>query len=297
MYPEGITGVSLGNQLIYNTSNGLYRTDGTVAGTIKLSSYASYLIAAGNYVYFTQNGESDPSDSTAYNSWWVTDGSLAGTRLLTPSAPEGLGYTWYAESAVVANNSLYYVGSEGRIFQTDGTDLSWIDPVEFPQPQSAAVTSTYPQNIYDLMGISANGLVFSAGYAQYGQQLWVVSMQGAVAFSLRLAAGRHLSSGSHVAFLCRRLLLSSPRLRLHHPRPHRRWSRRTRAHEPGESGRGRLEVERACAVGCHEQRKQDQRQDDCRTLRRDRNKSRRHAGAALEQNTTGLAESESKSSL
>lgn len=179
--PDGITGVSLGDQLIYTTTNGLYRTDGTVAGTFELSPYGSNPIAAGNYVYFTQSSDSyNTNDPTVYTQLWVTDGTLAGTRLLTPSASQGLGYTWYAANTVVANNSLYYVGNDGGIYQTDGTVSSWIDAVESPQPTEAEVQSAYPQNIYGLMGLSSNGLVFSADYAQYGQQLWVVSMQGAL---------------------------------------------------------------------------------------------------------------------
>lgn len=179
--PDGITAVSLGDQLIYATSEGLYRTDGTVAGTFELRPYGSNPIAAGNYVYFTQSSDSyNTNDPTVYTQLWVTDGTQAGTRLLTPSALQGLGYTWYAANTVVANNSLYYVGNDGRIYQTDGTVTSWIDGVESPQPTEAEVQSASPQNIYGLMGLSSNGLVFSADYAQYGQQLWVVSLQGAL---------------------------------------------------------------------------------------------------------------------
>lgn len=169
---SGLTAASLGNELCYSAGDGLYRTDGTVAGTFDLSPYGSDPIAAGDYLYFTQS--SDPyqtDDPTAYTQLWVSDGTVAGSRPVTPSAFESVGYSLYVgENTLVTNNSLYFIGSGGEIYQTDGTVTSWIDSVTSPQPA----------NIYDLMGLSGNGLVFSADYAQYGQQLWVVSMTGAL---------------------------------------------------------------------------------------------------------------------
>ena len=163
--PRGtdINAVALGDDLIFATRTSLYRTDGTVAGTFVMGAYPISLYAVGTRVFFTQSSDSSGThEQTAYTQLWVTDGTLAGTRLVTPSV--GVGWTPInPENVLVANNSLYFVGANSQMFQTDGTVTSWINPLASSDISESG----------GLIGLSANGLIFSNG----GTQLWALSAQ------------------------------------------------------------------------------------------------------------------------
>jgi ELWxxDGT repeat protein len=153
-----ISAVALGDDLIFATQTSTYRTDGTVAGTFAIGS-ASTLTAVGSHVFFTQGSDNfNPDDPGSAAQLWVTDGTLAGTRIAEPSVGVG--------SALVnsENDSLYSVGSDSQVYQTDGTVTAWIDPLASPDVSA----------IGGLIGLSANGVVFCNG-----DQLWALSTQAA----------------------------------------------------------------------------------------------------------------------
>lgn len=157
-----VSAVALGDDLIFTTPTSLYRTDGTIAGTFAIGGDAADLTVAGSNVYFTQNSYYFGTET--YGQLWVTDGTVGGTRLVsalasagsTPISPWG---------TLAANNSLYFVGSNSDFYQTNGTATAWIDPL----------VSSSTSESGDTIGLSANGLVYSAG-----NQLWVLSAQAAV---------------------------------------------------------------------------------------------------------------------
>ena len=67
--------ISLGNLVLMETNQGIYASNGTLAGTIQLSSEPLSLARARvfqNKVYFTDNS----------NSLWVSDGTVLGTSMV-----------------------------------------------------------------------------------------------------------------------------------------------------------------------------------------------------------------------
>lgn len=131
-----------GNDLFFQVGETLYRTDGTAAGTSAVPN---------------RNGNYNPNDPQPAPQLWATDGTGAGTGLVAGSVGT-------SGNTLVANNSLYFVGSNGGFYQTDGTFTAWINPLASPGPAETG----------SLMGLSANGLIFSSG-----TELWALSTQAA----------------------------------------------------------------------------------------------------------------------
>ncbi len=119
-YPAGSSPINLfnANGVLYFTtpSGGVYRSNGTAAGTILLNStYASSFASYKGQVYFLDGG------------LWKTDGTAAGTvRVSTLSHPssDGSGYGGNSK-LIVSNNALYfYTGlnvQANGIWRSDGT--------------------------------------------------------------------------------------------------------------------------------------------------------------------------------
>ncbi len=74
--------VTLGNSVYFVAAGGLWKTDGTQAGTMKVSSVpARFLAVAGGQLFF--------EGSTGSTNWepWVSDGTEAGTRMVADIIP------------------------------------------------------------------------------------------------------------------------------------------------------------------------------------------------------------------
>lgn len=151
-----------GDDLIFLDGQTLYSSNGTAAGTYAIGP-DSILATVGNNEYFEGGSGFDPDNPDPDSELWITDGTPAGTKIVAPSV--GVGWTSImGENVLVANNSLYFVGANGEFYQTDGTATAWINPL---------ISSGVPESGC-LIGLSANGLVFSSG-----TQLWVLSTQAA----------------------------------------------------------------------------------------------------------------------
>jgi ELWxxDGT repeat protein len=110
-----------------STSNyGLWRTDGTVAGTTELASG----LAARGEVRFGLNALFDGADSTGGNGLWITDGTAAGTTALTTGQQFGNGS--FSSPITVAGGFAYftrftrvstYPFATYGVWVTDGTSL------------------------------------------------------------------------------------------------------------------------------------------------------------------------------
>ena len=84
-WPENLT--QLGNEVIFSSARSLYKTDGTVAGTVVLLdglTDVNYLTAAGSYVFFAAD------DNVHGLELWRTDGTVAGTQMVKDIDPRSI---------------------------------------------------------------------------------------------------------------------------------------------------------------------------------------------------------------
>ena len=105
----------------------LWKTDGTLEGTLPVSIIQpdSYLVAAGDKVYFTYY---DNYDENYGNELWVSNGSYAGTKRVKdiwPGYDSGLNYIDKSNTAAIGD-IFYFIandGSNGReLWRTDGSE-------------------------------------------------------------------------------------------------------------------------------------------------------------------------------
>ena len=97
---------------------GLFRSDGTASGTARIDPSVTASFVANLFVYkeklfFTHRVFPQQSDEM-----WVSDGTWAGSQPLLP------GGTYSASSAYSheqANDSLFWIGNNGKLYQSDGT--------------------------------------------------------------------------------------------------------------------------------------------------------------------------------
>ena len=154
--------------VLYNSGYQLWRSDGTAAGTILLSStlYATYsLNVAGNTAFFVGG------DAVNGYELWKSDGSVTGTKIVKDINP-GIGNS-SPKGMFIYKNEVYFEANNGvgaSIWKSDGTEsgtrlLRQIDPW-----YSTSVFST--ERYY--FEVSNNILYFSAiNYANAkGTQLW-----------------------------------------------------------------------------------------------------------------------------
>lgn len=117
-----------------STNRGLYVTDGTSAGTIRLiHATESAVTYAGTYNGFECNGKFIFEAHTSANGveLWVSDGTVAGTQLLkdiNPGAGNGIPLSFGIPSGTykVVNNKLFFHANDGvngeELWVTDGTN-------------------------------------------------------------------------------------------------------------------------------------------------------------------------------
>lgn len=102
--------------LFVGTESGLWKSDGSVAGTTQLTATAAYgLIANGKGVFFIGRA-ADTGDEI-----WLTDGTVAGTRLVSDLTPGSAGsFAPGRLSRAVNSQGLFFANSTGIGF-SDGT--------------------------------------------------------------------------------------------------------------------------------------------------------------------------------
>jgi ELWxxDGT repeat protein len=196
----------LGNKLIFaaydGSSPGIWRSDGTVAGTTLVQSFASgvdCLTTVGDIVFFLWNSQLWRTDGTPAGTsmvsnafaatllqWltacgntlffaandlvhgielWKSDGTSTGTQMvvdLTPG-PDGTAF----EGLVSADSLLYFVAAPTGLWQTDGT----VSGTRLVQP---APTQTAPGFQVDTPTFVASGgeLFFKGNDSAVGYELW-----------------------------------------------------------------------------------------------------------------------------
>jgi ELWxxDGT repeat protein len=154
---------SKGGQLV--TGMGLYRSDGTAAGTqlvrdlapqVGIGSSAPHMVVLNNHGYWSQGG-----------ALWVTDGTPVGT---TQVAPFGDSTSFDPTDPVVYNGALYF-GAAGSMYRSDGTAAG----------TQLFVPSVGPSGRWQEMG---GKLYFGCDIAPAGQELCVTD--GTVAGTSRV---------------------------------------------------------------------------------------------------------------
>ena len=126
---------NVGGTLFFSANDGsngpaLWKTDGTVAGTVLIIPNIVTANAPGMYAVLNNKLYLQVNESSTGSELWVTDGTTAGTHIVKNlSADVGGGVTGSGSSQnmTVYNNKLYFSGRDDthgvEFFVTDGTDV------------------------------------------------------------------------------------------------------------------------------------------------------------------------------
>ncbi len=150
---------------------GLYRSDGTTAGTVLLRAVApafgfnraetGFLTAVGSQLFFTAD------DGVHGVELWKTDGTAAGTALVRDLFP-GAGSS-RPTALTAAGNLLLFTADDGvhgaELWQSDGTAAG----TRLVQDIAPGVPGSVPQNLT----VSGGKLFFSADDGIWGREPWV----------------------------------------------------------------------------------------------------------------------------
>ena len=136
----------LGTSVLFPGSAGLWKTDGTVAGTVKLAnlSNVAQLVAAGSTAFFVA------SDSVNGTELWKTDGTVAGTTLVADLMP---GSDSSGITGLTAIGSKVFFWARGGYFApttlwvSDGTAAGTIE-------LNASIAPAYASPIQSLGGMA-----------------------------------------------------------------------------------------------------------------------------------------------
>src|SRR5262249_7110133 len=146
--PSQLTNVS--GTLFFMTNSGLWRSDGTDAGTVHLGSGGSQLTAVGDTLFFAGGGGSWGSGVEL----WQSDGTVAGTTQVKDINPGG-GWVYYSNgygyggsweyvpnssnpgSLTNVNGTLFFSANGGysgvELWKSDGTEAGTVQVKEINQ--------------------------------------------------------------------------------------------------------------------------------------------------------------------
>lgn len=167
--------IAFKGSLFFTADNGvngveLWKSDGTEIGTVmvkdiysgSLNSNPKHFAVFNNELYF--QASAGYSGSNTGETLWKTDGTTAGTVLVSPTNKPG-----YPERFVVSNNLLFFSASSntaGReLWKTDGTNIGTMLVKDI---FAGATNNGFPQKLVDLNG----QLLFFATNGTLGFELW-----------------------------------------------------------------------------------------------------------------------------
>ncbi len=131
---------------MYSNSQGLWTTNGTPEGTIKLKEMETLnsMVATGTHVYFSVNNGFEI---------WKSDGTVEGTLLVKadPTLPK-------AYNLVNVKDMVYFQSYNAKLWRTDGTEAGTI-----PLPMTGSIYRT--EAVGDL-------LYFTTSYGSHFRELW-----------------------------------------------------------------------------------------------------------------------------
>jgi ELWxxDGT repeat protein len=149
-------GLLAGGRLVTADSNGIVATDGTASGTFQLKSgplgnsdYSFHLASLGSIVVFSIESGPDYNDADGGDQLWRSDGTVAGTVLVTDLPT----YSVYA--GMTASKSF---GSKALFAYNDGTGLNI--PSLWVTDGTATGTFPLPGITNPQFGAATNGRVF-----------------------------------------------------------------------------------------------------------------------------------------
>ncbi|HYC91524.1 MAG TPA: ELWxxDGT repeat protein [Thermoanaerobaculia bacterium] len=152
----------------FAAAGGLWKTDGTDAGTIKVASVSARgLRAAGNRLFFEGF-----TSATGYE-LWVSDGTEGGTRMVTEIAPGTTGAmpaNFFGFMAVLGDRVVFAAndGVRGReLWISDGTAAG----TRLLRDLVPGPAGRWDQDSLDLIAFG-NRVFFTAAEAEHGLELW-----------------------------------------------------------------------------------------------------------------------------
>lgn len=161
-----------GKAYIFTTNSpsgqGLYKTNGTIAGTVFVKSLSmpsstvvTWLNVTNNILYFAIT-----DNQTLYNGGlWKSDGTTAGTQLVANVST--LAQPFY-EDLITFNNTLFFVANDGvngfQIWSSDGTASGTTRITSLSAPTNGSNSFGFT--------VKGNSIVFTADDAINGAELW-----------------------------------------------------------------------------------------------------------------------------
>jgi ELWxxDGT repeat protein len=170
-FDENIVDMALfGQDLIflvhdYEAGSSLWTTNGFVAGTSKLvdlpaEGFPTHLSVAGSRFYFTIDGR-----------LWVSDGSAAGTKPLTPERPDGPQVSLDKPPVSIGDLFFFVTDFGPELWVTDGTP-GGTRPIRSPLDDAGR----FPRSLVEFHG----NLYYLAGTSNGARGLWRTNGTGAV---------------------------------------------------------------------------------------------------------------------
>jgi len=156
---------SLNDQMLLSTSNGLWKTDGTAAGTVRLQSFAGLPDALFGFVELNSALFFSAANANGYE-LWKTDGTAPGTTLVKDLRLGGLGsLPIYPE--IIGSQVLFQAsdGVTGReLWRTDGTSAGTLMLSNI----NAGAADSNPGKLTAYSG----AIIFAASSSGRGYELW-----------------------------------------------------------------------------------------------------------------------------
>jgi ELWxxDGT repeat protein len=106
------------NQIFFGTSNNLWKSDGTTSGTVLVASSVGQITGANNDYIFTSKVKSMPPPIYIGYDYWKSDGTAGGTIQISTNVGSG-------NSFEVINNKMYNTDNTAAstgLWETDGTE-------------------------------------------------------------------------------------------------------------------------------------------------------------------------------
>ena len=161
----------LGDDVYFTATGGLWKTNGTEGGTVKVMSLASLrnIVAVGSRLFFEAY--------SAETGWelWISDGSEAGTRLVTeivPGTRGGLDSGYYALGLTRFGDRILFLANDGvhgrELWISDGTASG----TRMVRDLLPGAVGPWDQG-YAYLTVFANRAYFIAADAAHGLELWV----------------------------------------------------------------------------------------------------------------------------
>jgi len=153
---QGTSLAHLGDDVYIGTENGLWKSDGTAAGTTKIATVpVTRLVAAGNRLFFA--GRS----ATFGGELWTSDGTTSGTQLVADLVPgaESLFGTYSAMTAF--GGGVLLIGGRGEIVTSDGT-----------AGNTRILLTGAPPKASQSFAIVGSTIFFPFDDGQHGRELW-----------------------------------------------------------------------------------------------------------------------------